>query len=114
MLSVSGHTLANSTRGDVRLRKASTAKKADADWAAQQWQQQAVGSGSGSTTGVSEFALMHVATGYCLTLQGDGSTNLEVAPCEAGIAAQTLAYNSDDGTLRFSRAPYTGLLVNTC
>ena len=61
-----------------------------------------------------EFALLHVATGSCLALQGGGSANLEVAPCEAGSAAQTFAYNPDDGTLRLSRAPNAGLLVNTC
>ena len=105
VLSVDGHSLANATRGDVRLRRASNANKNDADWAAQQWKMQLMSHG--------EMSLLHVASNRCLSLALSG-TNIEVAPCEAGSAQQTLSYNSSDSTLRFSRAPNAGLLVNTC
>ena len=111
VLSVSGHALANTTLGDVRLRKGSNANKNDADWAAQQWKLQPLSQG--------EFTLLHVASGYCLALElasskGARGTDIEVAPCEAGSAQQTLVYNASDSTLRFSRGPNAGLLVNTC
>ena len=116
VLSVSGATIANATHGDARLRKTSTMKKADASWAAQQWKQQPLAAAAAAAAAAAgeEFSLLHAQSGNCLALQQGSASNIEVAPCVLGSARQVFAHNVTDGTLRFTRAPYVGLLVNTC